>query len=343
MTGGGVGRNLSIKPLRRIAISFAGCLTVILVGIGQATAPGDSLLQAIPSPVIFRGDAVTAYRDPAAIYSNGWFYLYFTLTRIEPDRRVFQYVAWSKSNDLRHWTAPVTITPRDNRLNYSSPGDVVRYGGEWVLCLQTYPRPNGERYGNENSRIWIMRSHDLEAWSAAELLRVKGPDVPEERMGRMIDPFLLESKDEPGKWWCFFKQNGMSMSWSRDLRNWTYAGHIAAGENPCVVVDGNEYVLFHSPANGIGVKRSADLEHWKDEGVLLLGQKSWPWAQGRLTAGFVLDARRAGGGKRPDVFSWLALSRKDPRGGFDNYASVGLAWSSILKTWHWPAELQPSH
>jgi len=27
---------------------------------------------------------------------------------------------------------------------------------------------------------------------------------------------------------------------------------------------------------------------------------------------------------------------EDPRGGFDNFASIGLAWSDDLKSWTWP-------
>ena len=75
----------------------------------------------------------------------------------------------------------------------------------------------------------------------------------------MIDAYLLEDRHEAGKWWCFYKQAGMSMSWSRDLRTWTYAGRTSAGENACVIVDNDDYVLYHSPGNGIGVKRSKNL------------------------------------------------------------------------------------
>ncbi len=328
------------SALRRITSLLVSCPVFILVlGFQQRPAPGDSLLNKLSSPLIFRGDASTAYRDPAAIYSNGWFYLYFTLTRIESDRQVFQYVAWSKSNDLRSWTPPVTLTPRDNRLNYSSPGDVVRFDNQWILCLQTYPRPHGERYGNEDARIWTMRSTDLEHWGPPELLRVKGPDVPIEKMGRIIDPFLLADKDDPGKWWCFFKQHGVSRSWSRDLRNWTFAGSVRGGENVSVVVSDNQYVMFHSPENGIGVKRSSDLKNWQNAGLLTLGQKDWPWARGRITAGFVLDARQVPAvGRYLMFFHGSRYPEEDPRGGFDNFASIGLAWSSDLQAWHWPGE-----
>jgi hypothetical protein len=324
----------SVPGMRTIPLLFS---LVLLTSALGAKPPTPIDFAAIPSPILFRGDATTAYRDPAAIYVDGWFYLYPTLIKVNPDKRVFSCVAWSKSRDLIHWTEPKIFTPLDPNLNYSSVGDIVRYGDEWVLCLQTYPRPNGERFGDANSRIWIMRSCDFENWGPPELLRVKGPDIPQAAMGRMIDPFLLASKDDPGKWWCFYKQNGISMSWSRNLRDWTYAGHVSAGENPCVIVDNNEYVLFHSPANGIGVKRSSDLTHWRDEGILTLGQKTWPWAQGRLTAGFVLDLRRDPGvGKALMFFHGSDFPEDDPRGGFNNFASIGLAWSDDLKTWHWP-------
>jgi beta-xylosidase len=186
------------------------------------TGTQQSLLAELTSPIIFRGDASTAYRDPAAIYHDGWFYLYLSINKVEANDKRFQYTAWSKSRDLLHWTEPRIFTPRDQSLNYSSPGDVIRLGKDWILCLQTYPRAHGERYGDESARIWIMRSPDLENWGPAEALAVKGPDVPLEKMGRMIDPYLFQDKDVPGKWWCFFKQNGLSCSWSRDLKHWLW-------------------------------------------------------------------------------------------------------------------------
>ncbi len=287
---------------------------------------------AIPSPIVFRGDATTAYRDPTAIYHDGWYRLFFTLVKIEPDNRPFSYCAWSKSRDLVHWSEPTIFTPREQSLNYGSPGNIIRQGDEWVLCLQTYPRPNGEKFGNDTARLWTMRSKDLENWGEPELIRVKGPQVPQEKMGRMIDPFLIEDKDEPGKWWCFYK---VGMAWSRDLKVWTHAGRSPMGENPCVIVDGNEYVMFLS--GGIIVKRSSDLKTWRDEGELTLGSKDWLWTKGRLTAAFVLDLRKQPGvGKALMFFHGSDYPESDRRGGFDNFASIGMAWSDDLKQWSWP-------
>lgn len=294
-------------------------------------------MPAVSSPVLFRGDRTTAYRDPMAIYCDGWFRMFFTVVKIAPDGRPFSQTAWSRSRDLVTWSEPVCFTPRDRHLNFCSPGNIVRHGDEWVLCLCTYPRPNGEKYGNDTARIWTMRSRDLETWGEAELLRVKGPDVPQEKMGRMIDPFLLEDAGGPGRWACFFKQNGVSMASSRDLKTWTFEGRVDGGENACVIRDGGEYVLFHSPANGIGVKRSRDLKSWRDEASLTLGQQAWAWAQGRLTAGFVLDLRNDPAvGKALLFFHGSDFPENDPRGGFDNFASIGLAWSDDLRNWTWP-------
>lgn len=318
-------------------------LSVLLVGVDCTKLSGPETedhidLSRIPSPIIFRGDDQTAYRDPAVLYHDGVFRLFFTYITRESDGRYYWVVAVSKSRDLINWTDPYPLTPKNQELNFSSPGNIVRYRDEWVLCLQTYPTPQGEKYGNENCRIWIMRSKDLENWSEPELLRVRGPHVPVEAMGRIIDPFLIEDKDEAGKWWCFFDDNAANMSFSYDLKNWTYFGRIEAGENVCVLVDGDEYVMFHSPKNGIGMKRSRDMREWRDVGALItLGQAEWPWAQGRITAGFVVDLRRD-----PRVGKYLMFFHgsgpEDERTMFRTHCSLGLAWSDDLATWSWPGK-----
>jgi hypothetical protein len=103
-------------------------------------------------------------------------------------------------------------------------------------------------------------------------------------------------------------------------------------------VDRGEYVLFHSPGNGVGVKRSKDLETWRDVALLTLGQKSWPWAQGRLTAGFVLDLR-----KDPAVGKALMFFHGSSKAGLRRHrahgrGTLGLAWSDDLTHWNWPGK-----
>ena len=330
-------------------------------------------LTAIPSPILFQGDALTAFRDPTAVYHDGVFWLYYSYVLHEPDGKGYNYTAYSTSRDLVDWTAPRIFTPRDENLNFCAPGNVIRYNNEWILCLQSYPRPNFEKYGNDDCRIWIRRSTDLVNWSEPEMLKVRGPDVPVQRknakkrrlsqapakqpplnqeqhqarsglspissMGRIIDPYLIEDKDEPGKWWCFFDDNAANMSFSHDLETWTYFNRIPAGENVCILTeDRDDYLMFHSPKNGIGMKRSRDLKNWQDTGCLItLGQEDWPWAQGRITAGFVLDLR-----KDPAIGKYLMFFHgtgpADESVIFNTHACLAIAWSDDLVTWDWPGK-----
>ncbi|WP_413375473.1 hypothetical protein [Paenibacillus taichungensis] len=299
-----------------------------------------NILNQLQSPIVLQGNALIAYRDPAVIAHEGKVYLYYTLVETEPTGEVFMYTAMSTSTDWIHWSRAVRLTPRDRRLNYSSPGNIVRVQDRWLICLQTYPRPDGQQYGNEDARIWIMDSTDLLHWSTPELIRVKGPDIAVEQMGRMIDPYLVEDRDEQGKWWCFYKQDGVSCSYSHDMTQWTYAGRESAGENVCIVHNSEEYIMFHSPENGIGVMRSPNLHEWTADPVLLtLGQADWPWARGRITAGVVLDAREI-----RDVGCYVMFFHgtgpEDERTIFDTHACIGLAWSDDLLNWDWPEQMK---
>ena len=104
---------------------------------------------------IFAGNATTAYRDPAALWADGVCHLFFTLVETERDGGVYSYVAMSTSRDLLHWKPVTKLTPRCDR-DYSSPGNVVRDGDEWVLCFQSYPRPEPEGDFDRNASISVV-------------------------------------------------------------------------------------------------------------------------------------------------------------------------------------------
>lgn len=292
----------------------------------------------LKSPILFEGDYKFAYRDPAVIYHEGIFHLYFTLVERASDGGMYLFVAYSESDDLIHWSFPQKLTPRDRNLNYSSPGNVVRFKDEWIICLQTYPTPNFETWGNATSRIWIMRSDDLQHWSGPELLKVKGNNVAQPEMGRMIDPYLLEDGNEPGKWWCYYKQNGVSMSYSYDLKHWTFLGSANSGENVTVLFKDGVYTLFHSPENGIGVKQSTSPSMWGDDKYLItLGQKDWQWAARRLTAATVIDlTNNPKYGKYVMFFHGSSEEGAKPKYNAHNNASLGIAWSDDMINWNWP-------
>ena len=299
-------------------------------------------LSKLQSPILFKGDAEIGYRDATAYFHDGVFYMYLSVCT-STDGLVYWQTAWSKSTDLIHWTPPECFTPRDRTKNFSSPGNVIRDGSEFALCIQTYPTPRRkDKVGDRNSRLWIMRSKDLEHWGKPELLQVEGPAVPPEEMSRLIDPYLVRDKEVAENWWCFYKKSGkVCFSRSPDLKIWQPVGVAAQGENPCVIMDGDEYVLFYSPDNEIAVMRSKDLRTWRDCGCLTLGVEEWDWAKGRLTAGFVLDLRdHPHVGKALLVFHGSRWPERDPRGGWANWVSLGIAWSENLHDWEWPGKIK---
>ena len=295
-------------------------------------------LEHLPGPVLLAGNARTAYRDPCVFYQDGVFHLYFTLVETEESGLVFLYVATVRTRDFLSFSPVEKMTVRDQRCNYSSPGSILYFNGLYHLCFQSYCRENGEKFGNARSRIYSCSSPDLLRWSQPELIRVKGPEIPEEQMGRMIDPFWFFDREDSGKIWCFFKQDGISRAWSRDLKHWTFAGRMDGGENVCVVASGDRYYLWSSPDNGISLRYGTDPEHWScEQERITLGQKAWQWARGRLTAGFVIDLR-----SNPDIGRALLFYHGTGPGDesviFDTHACIGIAWSDDLLHWHYPGE-----
>ncbi len=290
------------------------------------------ILNLVP-PDLARSNEEVCYRDPAVFYENGSFYLFFTFIEME-NGHPYSYVGATISKDLIHFEPIRKLTPKDLAKNFGSPGNVICFHGEYYLCCQTYCQENGEKYGNANSRIFVMKSKDLRNWSAPHLLQVKGPNVPVAAMGRMIDPYIIESRAEPGLLYCFYKQNGVSISESRDLVHWKYLKSVDCGENVCIVYDSviGQYRLWNSPANGMGIMTSSNLLDWKPtEENITLGQKDWPWAQGRLTAGVVVDLRANPKIKKALLF--FHASKKPEEELFPQGTTLGIAWSDDLVHW----------
>ena len=273
--------------------------------------------------LIFEQTTKYSYRDPAAYIENGVIYLFFTLVENTPERQYF-YVAMSQSTDFVNWSKPKVLTEKDNLKNYSSPGNVVKYKGEYYLCVQTYPREDGQIYGNENSRVFTMKSKDLINWEKPVLIKVKG-DTPEKDMERMIDPYILE---ENGRFICFFKQNGVSFSTSEDLTNWQFQGSAKCGENVCVLKNNDKYLVFNSPENGINIMSTRDFKSFNDITTLYLNQQDKPWAKDRITAGFVTDSSSI------LPYKYAMFYHGDNEDSYLFGASLAVAFSNDLRVWY---------
>ena len=141
---------------------FTALLLAPLTALSQpATTPGrgaetvsiyPSLLEALHSPILFKGDERIGYRDPLLLWHDSTFHLFFTVGERERNT-VYLYLAKSTSRDLHTWTPTQKLSVRDLSLNFVSPGSVVRFGGEWILCASTYPQPKGETFGNGPARL----------------------------------------------------------------------------------------------------------------------------------------------------------------------------------------------
>lgn len=287
------------------------------------------------------------FRDPTAVVHDGKIYCFYSYIEKSDDGFTDFRLGLSVTDDLVHWQEPVLLTERDRRLNYSSPGNIIRKDDEFLMCFQTYPTAGnapGRIFGNSKCRLYTARSKDLLHWSKPELMRVHGDETAEDQMGRMIDPFIVEEQFSPGNYLVFYKQpprdakprtdpNGypieyMSYSATKDLKHFEYKDSAECGENVCVLFHNGEYLLYHSPQNGIGCYHTKDFRTFSSDPILTFGQADWHWAQSRITAGFVLD-----GTQIPGIGKYLMLFHGDEPDSFPFNASIGVAWSDDLICW----------
>lgn len=282
-------------------------------------------------PLIFQGSSTLAYRDPTCILADGVYHLFFTVSKKE-NGYMYNFVAHSESRDLLHFTEPRILTEQDNTKNFCSPGNVVRFGDSYRIYVTSYPmpRPFAEcPYADATARLYYIETSDFSGFCAPKRIYPKGVDCADE--GRMIDPFVLEDKDEQGRYLLFFKQNGVSISESYDLENWHFLGHVEGGENACVLVEDGRYHLIHSPHNGIGHKVSDDLSAWTDLGVVIPKETNEPWASGRLTAAFAMK------NENPDIpYRYLVFfhgSRVDSSPETHGDASLALYYTNDFETY----------
>ena len=73
-------------------------------------------------------------------------------------------------------------------------------------------------YADDSARLFFIKTHNFVNFSSPERIFPKGENCKNE--GRMIDPFVFENGEE---YLLFFKQNGVSVSRSEDLKNWSFA------------------------------------------------------------------------------------------------------------------------
>lgn len=276
-------------------------------------------------------------RDPMLFYHNGVFHCYYSIVEHKEGEYCF-YLGYTKSKDLIHWSKSKQLTT--SKLGFSSPGNIIRYGDEWIMSLQTYPIQPGEHIASEDARLWTMKSKDLVNWSEPVQMNPNGAQVNWSQSHRQIDPCFAEYN---GKWHCLYKTSGaFGLLITDDFKEWREASPDrpvlckaewpgkATIENPCVFREGDEYVLVFAPCRtgrGIGIARSKDLQHWYD--AHMLSFPNLPWTDNGPSAAMVADLR--------DVCGKYVMVFHGERKKINSHAAaLGIAWSDDLEHWTVP-------
>lgn len=273
-------------------------------------------------------------RDPAVIFQDGRYHCFYT--HIDSKRmRKGWHLALSRitSGDLLEWSAPEILL--DSPYGFSSPGNAIETEEGFLLCLQSYPIDPGEVYGNQNCRLWLMKSRNLKSFDPPVLISEEGCTASWARTRRQIDPYLVRAD---GLYYVFYKTDGcLGLMKSRDGKHfeeasaapvlWPYqTPDQSTAENPCIIRDGGGYRMFFAPCRkgrGIGTAWSRDLLCW--ESIRYLDFPQLPWAPGGPTAPMVMDDRCRTG-------KWLMFFHGDTQG--EHGGALGLAYSDDLEHWN---------
>jgi beta-xylosidase len=293
-------------------------------------------LSIVSNPLIDRRPDF-AVRDPAVVYHDGVFHLFHTTVDCR-DASPVTCLEMSLSSDLVNWSSPRRLAGGSEM--FCAPGNVIRHGERWAMCLCSYPIPPGKTWADDSARLYLMESDDLFHWSAPRVMAAQGCQARWARSRRQIDTWLIP---HAGKTYALYKTDGqLGLLVSSDLLHWQEAGpdrpvldrgQMPKGEsmeNPCVIRHDGEFLMFFSPCRegrGIATARSADLLHWTD--IRYLDFPPLPWAPSGPTAPVVLDLREQAG-------RWVMFFHGEDRQLHPHAAAIGLAWSEDLVNWRCP-------
>jgi sucrose-6-phosphate hydrolase SacC (GH32 family) len=295
-----------------------------------------NLLQAVRNPFyVTRGIGA---RDSAILWHDGVLHCFYTGSYQGADT-YFSHIEHLCTRDFVTWERCPDVV--SDPPIFWSVGNVIRVKDEWVLCMQDYRVPPGEKWAGDDARLWITKSPDLMKWGTPISINPGGCNVRWRPTRRQVDPFIVE---HDGRYWCFYKGGGLGLLVSDDLLHWREASvdrpvfapadtpDGSSMENPCVVRAGGEFVLFFSPnrkQRGIGMARSTDLIRWRDSRYLEFPKRSWMLGRGVPNAAMVIDVRA-------DLGVWLMVFHSDDDEKVVHSGVLGLAWSENLTDWSCP-------
>lgn len=283
-------------------------------------------------------------RDPAAIWHDGRFYIYFTV--------MFNASFWGApecfqvfvvtTEDFRDFDTPRPITPK----GYVSPGNVIRFNGRWYISVTRYPWPGAVAVAESDDLLhWseprvVVPSCHGSYWSCSgELYGEIPPHGP-------IDGYILEWQGKIYMLYTDAQRNTtvqhLGLAVSEDMKTFTdltpdqplldsdfYNGNRGI-ENASMVVNGDTLHLFCSVGMSeqrVAMLTSRDILSWgRLDSSCELDSLRQNWSQYAASAQFVADWRELTG-------YWTMLFMGMGSGDAKERALLGMARSLDLKHW----------
>ncbi len=241
-------------------------------------------LKNLKNPVWSRCDNL---RDPSVYKTNEGYHLFYSR---------FSNKDWSKPENwsIGHVFTRDFVTFENDRdispKGYASPGDVIFWGGRYILPYQSYPE--------KPTKLCFSQSEDLIHWSEPEFFMEEAVELPWNQAKRTIDPTFVVDGDTLH---CYFVGTdlinysghtnlvGHAVTKDSQLRQWTIltvdepligVGKDAPDgvENIVVIRQDNEWIMIYSEGlknQHLATGKSKDLYAWNFEGKIEIEAQKW--------------------------------------------------------------------
>jgi len=241
-------------------------------------------LNMLKNPIWTRSDNL---RDPSVYKTEEGYHLFYSR---------YSNKDWSKPENwsIAHVFTTDFITFENDRdispKGYASPGDVIFWGGRYILPYQSYPqRP---------TMLCFSQSTDLYNWSKPEFFLEEAAELPWNLEHRVIDPTFVINGDTLH---CYFvgsdyksytdKTNlvGHAVTKDPDLRKWEIitvdkpligVGEDApdGAENVAVFPSEDKWIMIYSEGlknQHLAYAISDDLYNWEFKGKIHIPSQKW--------------------------------------------------------------------
>ncbi len=284
-------------------------------------------LEKLKNPVWKRSDNL---RDPSVYKTEEGYHLFYSR---------YSNKDWSKPENwsIGHvFTKDFITYENDSDISpkgFASPGDVIFWGGRYILPYQAYPE--------QPTKLCFSQSEDLISWTKPEFFLEEAVTLPWNQAQRTIDPTFVVDGDTLH---CYFVGTdlinysghtnliGQAVTRDTQLREWEIltvdepligVGKDApdGAENVVVIRQAGKWIMIYSEGlkeQHLAYALSEDLYNWELKGRIDI--ESQKWVQTRYGAPFVWKEKDR----------WLMILMGEDAG---NNTTFGLLYSEDGLNW----------